>query len=380
MVLAISMIRALNLRSFSPSARKSNTSSNGAVDLGRGFEASGHRATSIAIPRPPPDAPRGTAAPTRRARARALAVGVAGLLRASEPSQEICPRRVEVVVAVQLQMLDELERVLRPAAPRRLRRPGSARPPGSRSARRARSYRAAIWGQSGGSPVCRAAIAACSTYGPRPPSAIARSSTARPSSIWAASHSDRSWSASSTSSAVAESRVAPRVVQEHQGEQPVRLGLVGHQLGQCASEPNRLAGEVASPAVALVEDQVDDGQHRRQPVRKQMVGRDAKGDAGGLDLALGPHEPLGHGRLRNDEGARDLSRRQSGERAQGERHLSVEAERGMTAGEDQLQSLIRESTRRSPRPPCGQALRAASSSRPASCRGESGRSPGCAPW
>jgi hypothetical protein len=50
-------------------------------------------------------------------------------------------------------------------------------------------------------------------------------------------------------------------VQQHQREQPVHLGLVGHQLGERAAEPDRLGGEVAAAAVALVEDQVDDREH-----------------------------------------------------------------------------------------------------------------------
>ena len=40
--------------------------------------------------------------------------------------------------------------------------------------------------------------------------------------------------------AVAKARVAARVVQQHQREQPERLGLVGHQLGERDTEPDRL--------------------------------------------------------------------------------------------------------------------------------------------
>ena len=43
-----------------------------------------------------------------------------------------------------------------------------------------------------------------------------------------------------------------------------------------------------APRVALVEDQVDDGQHRGEPVRQQVVGRHPERDAGGLDLASWP--------------------------------------------------------------------------------------------
>ena len=52
----------------------------------------------------------------------------------------------------------------------------------------------------------------------------------------------------------------------------MHLGLVGHQLGERASEPDRLGGEIAAAAVALVEDQVDDGEHGGEPVRQQVRG------------------------------------------------------------------------------------------------------------
>ena len=88
-------------------------------------------------------------------------------------------------------------------------------------------------------------------------------------------------------------------MQQHQREQAVHLGLVGHQLGERAAEPQRLgASSVAAAAVALVEDQVDDRQHGGEAVGQQVVGRHAERDAGRLDLALGAHEPLGHRRPR----------------------------------------------------------------------------------
>jgi hypothetical protein len=142
--------------------------------------------------------------------------------------------------------------------------------------------------------------------------------------------------------AVAQARVAPCVVQEHQREQCLRLGLVRHQRREGASEPDRLGGEVAAAAVALVEDQVDDGEHRGQAVGQQVRRRDAERDARRLDLALRAHEPLRHGRVGHEESARDLLRRQAAERAQRERDLRVERERRMAAREDQLEPLVGE--------------------------------------
>ena len=69
-----------------------------------------------------------------------------------------------------------------------------------------------------------------------------------------------------------EASVAARVDEQHQRAEAVHLGLVGHQLGERAAEPDRLGGEVDPAAVALVEDQVDDREHRGEPFREQVVG------------------------------------------------------------------------------------------------------------
>jgi len=66
-----------------------------------------------------------------------------------------------------------------------------------------------------------------------------------------------------------QSRPGARVLEQHQGQQARRLGVVAKQPQQHAAEPNRLPAQVEAQglgrrgaAVALVEDQVDDGQHR----------------------------------------------------------------------------------------------------------------------
>ena len=120
----------------------------------------------------------------------------------------------------------------------------------------------------------------------------------------------------------------------------MHLGLVGQQRGEGAAEADRLGRQVAAPPEALVEDQVDDGQHRRQPFGQQVRGRHAKGNAGGLDLALGAHQALRHRRLRDQEGAGDLVGGEAAQRAQGQRHLGVEGERRVAAGEDELEALV----------------------------------------
>ena len=120
----------------------------------------------------------------------------------------------------------------------------------------------------------------------------------------------------------------------------MHLGLVGHQLGERAPEHDRLGREVPATAVALVEDQVDDRQHRGQAVGEQVRRRHAERDPGGLDLALRADQPLRHRLLADQERARDLVRAQPAQRAQRERDLRIERERRVAAGEDELEALV----------------------------------------
>ena len=99
----------------------------------------------------------------------------------------------------------------------------------------------------------------------------------------------------------------------------------------------------ASPVggeVALVEDEVDDGEHRPQPVGQLGVDGHAVGDVGGPDLVLGPHEPLGHRRLGDEEGPGDLGGLQPGDQPQRQRHLGAGGQGGVAAGEDQAELVV----------------------------------------
>ena len=179
----------------------------------------------------------------------------------------------------------------RPVTPSRARaRHRAPRSRSSRSARRRGATRSRPAGRTGRGRAARARGA----------------SDSRPAAIFAASYSERSWSASSTSSPSAKRADAARVVEQHQREERVRLGLVRHQLGECRAEPDRVGGEVAAAGVALVEDEVDDGEHRREPLGQQVRRRYAKRDAGRFDLVLRADESLRHRRLRHEERAGDL--------------------------------------------------------------------------
>jgi hypothetical protein len=120
----------------------------------------------------------------------------------------------------------------------------------------------------------------------------------------------------------------------------VCLCLVEHEDGEQAAEPNRLVGQVAAVAVALVEDQVDDREHGGQALGEQVVGRDAERDPRRPDLRLRARQPALHRLARHEEGVGDLRGLQAAQGRQGQRHLRVERERGMAAGEDELQALV----------------------------------------
>ena len=118
------------------------------------------------------------------------------------------------------------------------------------------------------------------------------------------------------------------------------LGLVGHEDGEQATEADRLVGELAAIPVALVEDQVDHAPARPRGGRAAGVGRHAERDPGRPDLGLRPRQPALHRLARDEEGVGDLDGVEASEGRQRERHLGLERERRMAAGEDELQALV----------------------------------------
>jgi hypothetical protein len=142
-------------------------------------------------------------------------------------------------------------------------------------------------------------------------------------------------------------RVAARMLEQHQREQARHLGLVRHQPAQHARQSDRLGAQLAphqgltrARGVALVEDQVQGGEHGAEPVGQLGVGRYQVGDARVPDLALRPDEPLLHGRLGGEERARDLRRLEAAQGPQRERHSRLRSKRRVAAGEDQPQPLV----------------------------------------
>ena len=81
-------------------------------------------------------------------------------------------------------------------------------------------------------------------------------------------------------------------------------------------------------------------QHAAEPLGQLVVGGHAVGDAGRLHLALGPHEPLVHGRLGGEERPGDLGHLEAADGAEGEGHPGVQGEGGVAAREEQAEPVV----------------------------------------
>ena len=145
----------------------------------------------------------------------------------------------------------------------------------------------------------------------------------------------------------AGARAQTRGLDLHERHEAVHLGLVGRQLGQDAAQTQRVLAQLrpqpvaaGGGRVALVEDEVDHLEHGGQALGKLGPARYLEGDALLGQRALGAHDALGDGRLRDKEGAGDLVGRQAADQAQGERDAGFGGEHGMTGREDQAQEIV----------------------------------------
>ena len=130
------------------------------------------------------------------------------------------------------------------------------------------------------------------------------------------------------------------MVDQHEREQTVCLRLVRHERGEDLPEADGFGAQVYPAAVALVEDQVEHRQDGIEPVGKPVRVGDRERDSGGLDLGLRAGQATLHGLFRDQERPGDLGRLEAAERTQGERHLPLDRQRGMAAGEDQLKAFV----------------------------------------
>src|SRR4029079_7375180 len=121
-------------------------------------------------------------------------------------------------------------------------------------------------------------------------------------------------------------RLEARGLDLHQRDEAVHLRLTLRKLGEDAAEAKRLLAELRPHPVvargrriALVEDEIDDREHRGEARGKLLPARDLGDDARLAQGSLGAQDALLDGQLRHEEGARDLLRGQSAEQAKRER-------------------------------------------------------------
>ena len=127
----------------------------------------------------------------------------------------------------------------------------------------------------------------------------------------------------------------------------MNLGLVRHQTGQDTAEPQRLLAQLgthpvlaARCRVALVEDEVDDLEHRSQTGGELGAARHLDGDARLGQGPLGADDPLSDGRFRDEECMGDLVGRQSAEQAQRQRHAGLGRENRMAGREHEAEEVV----------------------------------------
>ena len=159
---------------------------------------------------------------------------------------------------------------------------------------------------------------------------------------------ERSWSARRTIEPSGATRAGRRAsVSSMSASRPTASGSSG--ISSTSTRPRRIASAERSTrtrlvagcrGVALGEDQGDGGEHRVQAVGQLGGAGDAVGGVVVAELALGPHDALGHGRLGDQEGPGDLGHLEPAEQPQGQRHLGVGAEGGVAAQEHQPELVV----------------------------------------
>ena len=180
------------------------------------------------------------------------------------------------------------------------------------------------------------------------------------------SQCDRSCSGSGTRSPSASSRAARRASVRSMS---ARSAATSPSSGAAASsmrwQSNRLVGQLdplqrrtAARGVALIEDQVEDVEHRAQAIRALHGLRHGEGHARLADARLCPADPLRHRGFGEQERTRDLGGRQAAHRPQRQRDRGSRRQRRMAAQEqkDERVVLLEDRRRRRPFPRCDDLL------------------------
>ena len=119
------------------------------------------------------------------------------------------------------------------------------------------------------------------------------------------------------------------------------------EAGQDAREPQGLLAErrpnpvvPGCGGIALVENQVDDLQHRSEASLQLRTARDLERHALPGKSAFGSNDALRDSGLRDEKRARDFVGRETAQEPQRQRDTRLRREHGMARGEDQPQQVI----------------------------------------
>jgi hypothetical protein len=133
----------------------------------------------------------------------------------------------------------------------------------------------------------------------------------------------------------------------HQGDQPVHFRLVRRELREDPAQSQGLLAErrpdpvlPGGGGVALVEDEIDHFQHRREPGRQLVSAGNLEGHPGVGEGTLGTHDSLGQRGLGHEERAGDLWCGEPAEQAESERHPRLGREHRMAGDEDETQEVV----------------------------------------
>ena len=144
-----------------------------------------------------------------------------------------------------------------------------------------------------------------------------------------------------------DARGGARLLQLHERDEAVRLGLARRQLDEHPPEPQRVLAEprphdvvARGGGIALVEDEVDDAEDGRQPRGQAIPPRDLEGDTSLGQGPLGAHDPLRDRGLGHEESAGDLLGRQAAEQAQREGDPALEGQDRVARDQDEPQHVV----------------------------------------
>ncbi len=133
----------------------------------------------------------------------------------------------------------------------------------------------------------------------------------------------------------------------HERDEAVDLGLGRDELCQHAAEAERVLAErgahpvlAGGRGVAFVEDEVDDLEDGGEARGELGPAGHFEGDARLGERALGADDALGDGRLRDEEGARDLGGGEAAEQAQRERDARLGREDRVAGGKHEAEEIV----------------------------------------